>query len=203
MSGFIDIMKINNTNLNFGKILRANCRVFKSDKPVDCSIYELEKNKDKNYFDSLSKDKNWKNSKFLDKFDEAIKSPECFDSKVYILENNKTKECLGACSAYPSNHYDAICIDRIESVPNKKELKYNFIGQSFISFLTKVAKKENKSTIRVGAALPSAWKFYYKICQFDPVGQYNQKYSAELPKNKFSLMDDMFIKNTGQEIEIL
>ncbi len=195
-------MKINNSNLKFTKILRAQCAVLKGEKPIKCSIYELEPNKDKDYFVRLQYDKNWDNNKFLDDFDNAINSQQYCSEKVYVIEENETQKCLGACSTYLSDRHDSICIDYIESLPKRKELRYGYIGQSMISFLTKVAKNKNKSSIRIGSAIPAAWKFYYDRCGFNPVGRYNKKYSAELPNYKFDSINDKTKKYTGHRMSL-
>ena len=61
-------MKINSTTtpISFQKEFITNATVLKNGNNHECQIYELDSVKDKDYFEKIKQDRNWRKANFLD-----------------------------------------------------------------------------------------------------------------------------------------
>lgn len=166
-------MKIgfNNFIPSFKKQLVANANVIKGKEPVVCKIYSLSKKEDKTYFADLKHSQDWAGYKLLIGVAYDLKN-QPVSSRIYSLEDENEK-CLGYVETRENNDDKEIIF--IETCPSEKhqnkERKYKFIGETLMSFVAGLAKKEHAENIVVPSALPEAWGFYTDCCGF-----YEDKY---------------------------
>lgn len=155
---------LNSHNLvSFEKRLRANCSIIEDGLRTPSCIYELEDG-DEDYFEKMIFQKDWQNSRYILRADEAINSAKK-DYGVFVLENAKNK-CLGFCVV--SNKKGIQNLEYIETIPKQKaknkKRKISYIGETLIAFLMKNSNEgENfyiKSTL--GDAIPFYEKYKFK-----------------------------------------
>ncbi len=153
--------------LNFGKFCAGTCTVLKNNTPYECKIYELEYDKDKQYFEKLETKKNWKNNSLIDCFDNHFNNNH--EKKYFIIED-KTRQCICACILNKPDFDENYRIDYIETMPkyqgssSGKSMKY--IGEAMLAYIAKLAVLNNKNGIKIPAPLKQAQRFYQK-CGFN------------------------------------
>ena len=173
-------MKILNNlnNVSFQKKLMAKCSVIKYDEPIDCRIYSLEadKKQDRNYFKNLEEDRIWQDNYFVSSLNVAINnkftSPNDYYKSVdiFVLED-RDESCLGYCEI-DRVQKRRMSLNYLETAPeyvnDRKNKKSNirYIGESIISFLVLLAKKEDKN-LTVWTPSDSARPFYQKKIGFN------------------------------------
>ena len=93
-------MKINSihSNVFFQKRAVAKANVLNGSKPISCTIYQLEEDKDWRYFNKQGAA--WKDAEYVDLIADYLKMVHCKKdfsySGVYVIEN-QYGECLGYC----------------------------------------------------------------------------------------------------------
>lgn len=187
-------MKIgfNNYCYSFKKQLVAKADVIKEQNNVPCKIYRLSKKEDARYFEDLKHSHDWAGYKLLIGVAYDLKNPPAA-SQIYSLEDENEK-CLGYVETRENNDDKEIIY--IETCPSEKhqnkERKYKFIGETLMSFIAGLAKKDYAENIVVPSALAEAWGFYTDCCGF-----YEDKYNTYglyLPRGKY---DDLINQNKG------
>lgn len=185
-------MKIgfNNYIPSFKKQLVAEANVVKGQKPVPCKIYSLSNKEDKTYFEDLKHSFDWKGYHLILGAAYDLKNSPA-NSKIYALEDENEK-CLGYVETRETAEDKEIVF--IETCPNSKHQnklrKYKFIGETLMSFVVGLAKKENASNVVVPCVLNEAWGFYTDGCGF-----YDDLYNVlglYLPCNEY---DNLINKN--------
>lgn len=185
-------MKIgfNNFIPSFKKQLVANANIIKGKEPVDCKIYSLSKKEDKTYFADLKHSHDWAGYKLLIGVAYDLKNPPV-SSQIYSLEDENGK-CLGYVETRENNDDKEIIF--IETCPSEKHQnkgrKYKFIGETLMSFVAGLAKKEHAENIVVPSALVEAWGFYTDCCGF-----YEDKYDTYGLYLPFGKYDNLINKN--------
>ena len=169
-------MKLGSSDINFGKKLVATANVVKvfngKEKSLPCSIYQLEREVDKDYF--KTQPKYWKRAAFLDSVEAEIATKH---SKyrpigdIYVVEDSKGK-MLGYCEQDELYFQNALVL--IETSPaclsSKKDRKIKYVGETMLAFLVKMAKNQNKAAFAVDSVLDEARDFYSKKCGFEKDG---------------------------------
>ena len=202
-------MKISNANtqISFSKQLVAQCCVLNNKGEQEpCSIYQLEKNIDKDYIVKSNNFFDWAGSNYLYLLSMALQP----DSKirlgdVYAIET-KNSDFLGFCQIFDDEikNQDELFIGFLETVPTatqkprKFNQKYKYVGETMLAFLTKIAQKENKSSITASPIL-EAKKFYTRKCFFDK----KSFYGVSLPSKNFNKLCEQNKSHTNSDIEIL
>lgn len=195
-----------NSDINFQKILRANCKVIKNGLPSKCKIYQLENPQDKDYFDKLSEKECWDGAVFLDRQSENIKDIN-HEFNIFVMEDEKS-ECLGyiTCADFAVKSV----VDFLETAPKLKheaasysDESFRYIGETLLSFVAKRAKWKLKSKIELDSTEGSK-NFYTKKCGFKhmPANDYYESpygslYCMVLPYAKF----DSLIKQNEEHTQ--
>lgn len=154
--------------ISFEKKLVATCTIQRNNKPASCNIYELDRNEDKDYFSKLEQKKDWEENTYLNEANYSLE--EDFPrEKIYCLEN-KRKQCLGFAvveKRYDEEVYD---LDLLETcLPysfRNKERTTKYVGETILSFIAKLAIKDNISKFCVPISSTFARKFYNN-CGFE------------------------------------
>ncbi len=173
-------------SLIFQKKFVSNNVVLKDEKPCQCSIFELEKDKDFDYFKKLQQETNWQKAQFLKEMDEDLARDLSFE-KVYVLEVDD-ENCLGYICIDDYEDEKTNQIAYIESCPkyagknSKKE--YKFIGSALLAFAVELTQKANYDKLTVPYVINNAKNFYLK-CGFKKTG-FVYKDEVELKSRKFN-----------------
>ena len=127
--------------ISFQKSFMSNATVLQDGKPLDCKIFEVNYKDDKDYFDKVQNDKNWKKAVYLDEIVEDFPYDFPYE-KIYTIENSK-EDCLGYLSIDVFDKHK-LEVNLIETCPkysirNEKRGIQN-IGQELMNFLVRIAK---------------------------------------------------------------
>jgi len=152
---------LHTNGLSFQKKLKARCHIVQDGFNVPCRIYELEKGKDENYFEKLIFHRDWQNSRYIMKADDAINDDNNKD--VFVLEN-ENKKCLGFCVT--NDYKDGKNLEYIETIPKQKaknkKRNMRYIGETLIAFLASTYKDKD---FYIKSVLQDAMPFY-ESCNF-------------------------------------
>ncbi len=195
-------MRINSlTSPLFQKKLVATCSVLKNNRPEQCCIYQLDKEKDKNYFKKLSRKNGWKKAHYLAGANKQIKNEK--DTVFYVMEDVKEK-CLGYCIMSNSNGkygHDLLYLEVKPACTNKNgERKIKYVGETLITFLTDVLKRDNKNSLSVSSMANRARNFYLQKCGFRQNKEYR---SAIIELDGFKELEQKNIMHTGSKIDFM
>ena len=155
-------MQVNKVKFNpsFQKKLVATAGVLKDSEPCPVSIYKITKKDDKDYFEKLSADEQWGLSTYLEntaetfKYYNLLKFLKRIQVDFYAVED-VTEKCLGFVVVNDTKK-DKQNIIYIEAIPEnskkrgishfleKEKLKYNYIGETMLSFLVKKQQNNKK-----------------------------------------------------------
>ena len=167
-------MKLQNisNSMHFQKTLKADCKVLNSStkEPVNCKIWELDKEEDKDYFKNLEKDQNWQDAIFLknqvEDFDKWLSET---DRHYYTIEDENEK-CLGY--TLTENEDDECKIIFLETatsfkndIPKERGKRYKYIGETLLSFVAKKTQEAGGKEISL-RSMPTAISFYEEKCGF-------------------------------------
>lgn len=202
-------MKITNSisNISFEKRLISNCSVLnKKGNKEACRIYQLEKGIDKNYIVSANNFFDWAGSNYLYLLSMALQPESKIRlGDVYAIET-KNGDFLGFSQVFDDEikNQDELFIGFLETVPTSTKIRrrfnqeYRYVGETMISFLTKIAQQQGKKSI-TASPISEAKKFYTKKCFFDK----KSLYGVSLPHKNFSKLCEQNKNHTNSEIEIL
>ena len=151
------------TSISFQKKFMSNATVIENGKKSECKIFEVNYKEDKDYFEKVQNDKNWKKAVYLDEIIEDFPYDFPYE-KIYTIENIK-EECLGYLSIDVFDKHK-LEVNLIETCPeysirNKKRGIQN-IGKELMNFLVGMAKDRNVDAITVPIVADSAFPFYEK-----------------------------------------
>lgn len=150
------------TNLiAFQKKLKANCAVVSEDKPLDCKIYQLEKDKDENYFNNIQNTVSWMAGLFTEVVNNFIKNETIPIEEVHVLED-KNGKCLGYCQISDADPYETT-FNFLESIPKGLfNYDYKYIGETLLAYMTSRAKENSKESVVAEDVALEAKDFYEK-----------------------------------------
>ncbi len=195
-------MKIANFSfVPFEKKLAANCSVMKNEKPLECSIFELEKDERAEYLEKLSKSKNWLTNCFLDL---ALFRCHFYNKpfNLFVLEDDES--CLGFVEVQDDKNTKSINLLEVSNPNsfsfNKEGRSLKYIGQDLMAFVAAKAKEEKIKKIIIPQPSKYALDFYQKACAFKKDGSKNALY---LDVADFDKLIELNQKNTGKKIEII
>jgi len=201
-------MKIdpNKPLIGFQKTLKAKC-VFKQGKDErHCSIYKLDSAQDKDYFKKLMNKGYWEGAKFLRTMDRHAQH-DCTNSRIndiFVIEDDYSN-CLGymRLDNYKESEID---LTHLETVPiyshRNPRRKFKYIGESLITFLIGLAKRQNKKRIYIPYIMADARDFYFKKCKFKSIGTIENS-KAELKNTNFLKLEKQNTFHTGTKIELI
>ncbi|MCD7780377.1 MAG: hypothetical protein LUH05_06875 [Candidatus Gastranaerophilales bacterium] len=181
----------------------AKCSVKKLDgRNNECLIFKIAPEKDKDYFSSLKNHEDWQDSEFLEFIQEDMDN---YDYKkgmnLYSMENTEG-DCVGIMETSQEGD-DTIDIEVLETSPKhrneQQDGKSKYVGETFLSFIAKLAKNLNKNEIRLDST-DSARDFYLKKCHFDE-SNYNYD-TLILSDDKFDKLIQQNESHTGKSIEL-
>ncbi len=195
-------------NVSFAKRIVAKCNVIKNEKfPYPCIIYELNEEKDKDYFTEINNQEDWEHAKYknylIDDLKHAIKSPNL---AVYVMEAQDGK-CLGYTELINEDD-NTVEILLLETNPkqvskrNKNLPIFKYIGETLLAFTVKKAKRENKTAIQVQPSI-TAEKFYTDKCFFKKPADYYKGEPFVLPRSRFKKFIDQNRMHTKSSINIV
>ncbi len=196
-------MKINSihSNVFFQKRAVAKANVLNGSKPISCTIYQLEEDKDWRYFNKQGAA--WKDAEYVDLIADYLKMVHCKKdfsySGVYVIEN-QYGECLGYCE-YGENK-DKNTLYLLETHPKhqnqnvKRKLKY--IGETLLAFLAKMSVAKD-GDFEVYYVAKDARDFYAK-CGF--LGLTDSKIIVK-DKNILQKLINQNTRHTKKEIELI
>lgn len=195
-------MKLSLDKISFGKKLVAKADIIKNEKPHPCTIYLLERGIDFDYFEKQRSA--WKKAEYLEPVEAELESKHSpnfyFDSDIYALEDSKGK-CLGYCEQ--DEYKDRNILITLETCPkycaDNEKRKVKYVGETLLTFLAALAKKEDKNAFTVHTVVSGAQDFYTK-CGFDDG---SEGMGRKLDKNKFSALIQQNQNHTGGGIEFL
>lgn len=157
-------------NLSFQKLLVANCNLRNSRGLVPCSIYQLNSNEDSNYLvDIMCNDTNWTYPTYFEHFHKNMPSSYNEKFKIYAVENNSTKRCLALAQTSDENNninLDYIVVNDKDRRPNRRRSSQEYIGETLLAYLAKLAQKTHKNAVFVPCVSVYATNFYKK-CNFE------------------------------------
>ena len=175
-------------NISFGKTLSAKCDLLRQNhKKVECNIFQLNLQDDKDYFEKLEKSIPWEDAWYLWDMDEEFNS-DVTGERTYVLESNAGR-CLGYIvmrTDFDNQEEEELIY--LETCPKyktkrtKRPLKY--IGETLLSFaIGKLDKNETKS-VKITAYSANGETFYKENCGFIECD--DEARTLLLPRKKFS-----------------
>ena len=163
-------MKITQSDksISFAKKLVATCTIQRNNKTAECNIFELNREEDRDYFYKQECKKDWEENTYLHEVGYALE--ENFPSeRIFVLENKK-KQCLGFALIELRNDSKAMDLSLLETCQpysyRNKDRKIKYVGENLITFLAKLAKKENYEKFCIPISSIFAKNFYFK-CGFE------------------------------------
>lgn len=189
-------MKIKNiTNpISFQKKLVATCTVQKDNHPLHCNIFELSKEDDEFYFEGIERKKEWATNRYLHEARCALEEDYVGTERFYTIEN-KQRQCLGYAIIDRCRTPKSIDLELLETcLPHSsrnEDRRIKYVGETLVSFLTKLAKNENLSELCVPLTAKTA-KDFYRNCGFQEKGTTgfftlkNKDFNQLIEKNEFN-----------------
>lgn len=188
-------MQINNfqSNLSFKKALQARCTVISNDKEqIPSFIYKLEPGKDKNYFSKIKNKNDWQGAQHFNMIainNTFLKKNSPFS--IYTMES-LNGDCLGIAEVCDFD--DEVEILSMESAPmltsylNKSKSGLKYIGENFVAFFVKLAKKSFKPSVNI-ESYSSSLHYYTDKCKFrnylgNPIIE-DEPLKLYMPQNEF------------------
>lgn len=195
----------NNFNkINFQKKLIAKTYpVDKNNKVSQYKFYQLEPDKDTDYFTNVIND--WQDGILL--LDTLSNFHECSKyHKFYVIED-ENKKCLGYAQInLPKNSKDIELVN-LETKPslahrnNKGKSKY--IGETMLGFLAKItAENPQRNNFAIPHALLGNEEFYIEKCNFHKY-KHGKVLSLHKPQDEFEDLISQNEKHTGKRIEFV
>ncbi len=164
---------------------------------MPCKIYQLEKGKDEDYFEKMIFQKDWQNSRYIMRADDAINENEG-SREVFVLEN-ENKKCLGFCVT--NDYKDGINLEYIETIPKQKaknkKRNMRYIGESLMAFLAHRLKGKH---FYIKSVLQEAVPFY-DSCSFKQSD--NDEYDYKIDEYEKDSVIDINEAHTGEAIELI
>ena len=157
-------MKIQNSNkLSFQKELRANCAILKDKKSYPCEIYQLSPIDDVDYFIMHKRD-GWEDALFWKLLKDNFKILYN-NEKLFALEDNN--RCLGLINISEAENTKDVIV--IETQPQSKDKGYKYVGETLISFVVGLAKKDKTQQVTIPVSLNSAKDYYSNLVKTQTV----------------------------------
>lgn len=156
---------------SFKKSLVATCKVkSNSSNNSECKIYQLDPKKDTDYFLKLDKHPDWQDASLTMYISQELNEVAVGNKKsnldFYSMENKKG-ECIGYCELVRTDKN--FFVEVLETIPkhskNNEERKVKYIGETFLSFLANLAKKNDVSKLSLTSS-EMAYDFYIDKCFF-------------------------------------
>lgn len=208
-------MKINYfNNLAFQKTLCAKAGVLVNGKSEKCNIYKLNQEEDLNYFDKCSKDKNWKNDRWIFWVEKTVKKLNEMPQKNIFVIENQNKDCLGYIETEMQIYrpkdkslppINCTHISFLETAPNLKnndennQITHKYIGETLFAFICKLSNKKNIPCIKLNS-LDNSVGFYDKCnCTYIPVASAN---FMIIDENNYKKTIKQNEKHTGKRMQL-
>lgn len=173
-------MKINSINnfISFKKQLVATGAYLRNGESQPCYFYELKGEEDSLYLKKAIQTEEWQGSELVEPLIDNMSS---FPNDEFYIIEDINQNCIGATEIFDEyiEGMDTKSIHIIETCPKfsskneKRQEKY--IGESILSFITKLSKKENKEMIYIPVADETALEFYIDKCFFEQKTATNEK----------------------------
>ena len=206
-------MKLNSVSCpSFQKTLVAQTKFRKNvgdEKPQDCKIYLLDDYDDISYLANLKFEDKWKNAVFLDIMDYDLSI--CLDPRsqlnTYVMEMGDEGECI-AC-AQTDRNYNATEITYLETAPAYQNSPYNprysnikYIGETFLAFFAKQAKKKSHTSRLELTSVFRAMPFYKEKCGFVSRSPATCEVKLILNEDKYKPLIKQNKKHTGSRLKL-
>lgn len=162
-------MKINSTNqISFQKKLVATAGYLLKNEPKKCNIYQLEREKDKNYFVKHF-DTIWEKADYFDCAEEEWMDAQDDIRKYYTLESSNGR-CLAIAVVDEFNSfmdYLDLFVVKPSYAHAREDRISKYIGETMLTALANITKKKNdKEVFYVMCPVKKAYKFYNEKCGF-------------------------------------
>lgn len=158
--------------ISFQKKLVATCTVQKDNRPLPCNIFELDKEDDEFYFENIERKKEWETNKYLHEARYALEEEKVPSERFFVLENKK-RQCLGFAITEEIEDENILELNLLETChlhsSRNEDRKIKYVGETLVSFLTKLAQKDELSTFDVPISSKYA-KDFYRNCGFKEIG---------------------------------
>ena len=183
-------MKINSINnkINFGKTLSAKCDLVRPNhKKVECNIFQLNLQDDKDYFAKVWTSKPWEDAKYLWDMDAELRA-DISGERIYVMES-KAGKCLGylviATSFTNPKQEELIFLEtcpKYQKNKDKRPLKY--IGETLLAFATGKLDTSKTNALVIKDYSKAGKPFYKENCGFKE--RNDKKGTLVLPNKNFS-----------------
>ena len=175
-------------NISFGKTLSAKCDLLRQNhKKVECNIFQLNLQDDKDYFEKLEKSIPWEDAWYLWDMDEEFNS-DVTGERTYVLESNAGR-CLGYIVMRTDfdnpEEEELIYLEtcpKYQTKRTKRPLKY--IGETLLSFAIGKLDKNKTKSVKITAYSANGETFYKENCGFIECD--DEARTLLLPRKKFS-----------------
>lgn len=175
-------------NITFGKTLSAKCDLLRQNhKKVECNIYQLNLQDDKDYFEKLEKSIPWEDAWYLWDMDEEFNS-DVTGERTYVLESNAGR-CLGYIVMRTDfdnpEEEELIYLEtcpKYQTKRTKRPLKY--IGETLLSFAIGKLDKNKTKSVKITSYSANGETFYKENCGFIECD--DETRTLLLPRKKFS-----------------
>lgn len=167
---YIGTMNISpvNFNISFGKKLTAKAAVIENREKLPCRIYKLSTEKDADYFEEIRNAEDWKSAEFIKPLKNILSDISEYE-EFYALED-KNDNCLGVICLVENKKTKRKSVSYIETCPKdayeNTERNIKYVGETLLSFVTALAKKDKSRLLSIPVALQSAEAFYTEKCGF-------------------------------------
>ena len=198
-------MQINSfiNNISFKKRLVANCAVLNNNgQSEQCAIYQISPYEDADYFTKVQKDENWNGSEYLPFIANELPFLKRRNNvfEIYSMED-KNGNCIAFTELHPEK--SSIYVDNLETAPkyvnDKKQSALKYIGETFVTFATKLAQGKQKPIVKLNPADTSI-DFYTKNCHMD----YDDDHVlCTLPQERYNLLINQNQHHTGSELDLV
>ncbi len=183
-------MKINTNynKINFGKRLVATCDLQKQNhRKLECNIYQLNKNEDKDYFVKLEKSILWEDAWYLWDMDEVFNS-DVTGERTYVMES-KAGRCLGYIVMKTDfdnpEEEELIYLETCPTYQTKKEKRpLKYIGETLLSFAIGKLDRSKTKSVKITAYSSEGEAFYKQNCGFTECD--DEARTLLLPRKKFN-----------------
>ena len=197
-------MNINliNNQINFGKTLKAKCDLRRQNhKKVECNIFQLNPEDDKDYFERVWRSKSWQDAKYLWDMDAELNA-NIEGEKIFTIESRAGK-CLGYIVMAPTlnnpRQQELVFLETCPKYQTKKEnrsLKY--IGETLLAYATGQVDTSKTSAIVIKNYSKTGKPFYKENCGFREQNDENR--TLILHRKKFSQLITRNEFHTGSKI---
>lgn len=157
-------------NISFGKTLSAKCDLVRPNhKKVECNIFQLNLEDDKDYFAKVWRSKPWEDAKYLWDMDAELNA-NITGERIYVIES-KAGRCLGYIAMAPTlNNPRQEELVFLETCPKyqkgNKNRSLKYIGETLLAFATGKLDTDKTRSVVIKSSSETGKPFYKKNCGF-------------------------------------